>query len=142
LKFTLEHGEIGGPTVALALSGAATFGDATPMLSLGIATNELSVSAAKNLWPAPIAPGARTWLVNHADHGIIQRFQLAVNMPLDKVGVPDVELPDDSVRIDATVMGGAFRAIGDLPPIRDAEITATITGRTARVKMAKAAIET
>src|SRR6185312_5336439 len=68
LKFTLENGEVGGPTVALALSGAATFGDATPMLSLGIATNELSVSAAKNLWPAPIAPGARTWLVNHADH--------------------------------------------------------------------------
>lgn len=142
LKFTLDHGEVGGPTVALALSGAATFGGATPMLSLGIATNELSVSAAKRLWPAPIAPGARTWLVDHVDHGIIQRFQLAVNMPLDKVGVPNVELPDDAVRIDATVLGGVFRALGDLPPIKEAEINATITGRTARVKMTKAVIET
>lgn len=142
LKFTLEHGEVGGPTVALALSGAATFGGATPMLSLGIATNEISVSAAKRLWPAPIASGARTWLVDHVDHGIIKRFQLAVNMPLDKVGVPNVELPDDAVRIDATVVNGAFRALGDLPPIREAEINATITGRTARVKMTKAVIET
>lgn len=142
IKFTLDQGTVVGPTASLAFSGNVDFGAATPMLSLGIASNQLPVSAAKSLWPAPIASGARTWIVDHLDHGLIQDFLLAVNMPLDKVGVPNVELPDEAVKITANMIGGEFRTLGDLPPIRDAEISAVVTGRTARVKIPKAAIVT
>lgn len=142
LRLALEHGDISGATASLALSGSVSFGGPKPTLSLGIASNMLPVSAAKRLWPAPIAAGARTWLVNHVDHGLIQRFLLAVNMPLDKVGVPNVELPEEAVQIDAKIIGGVFRPLGNLPPVREADVTATITGRTVRVKMAKAIIQT
>jgi hypothetical protein len=141
-KFTLDQGAIVGPTASLAFSGGVDFGAATPMLSLGVASNQLPVSAAKSLWPAPIASGARTWIVDHVDHGLVQDFLLAVNMPLDKVGVPDVELPDGAVKITANVVGGEFRTLGDLPPIREAQISAVVTGRTVRVKIPKAAIVT
>jgi hypothetical protein len=142
LKFSLDQGTVVGPTASLAVSGDIDFGAEIPMLSLGIASNQLPVSAAKSLWPAPIASGARTWIVDHVDHGLLQDFLLAVNMPLDKVGVPDVELPDDAVKITVNARGVEFRALGDLPPIREAEVHAVITGRTARVKIPKAAIVT
>lgn len=142
LRLALEHGDISGSTASLALSGSVSFGGPTPTLSLGIASNMLPVSAAKRLWPAPIASSARAWLVDHVDHGLIQHFLLAVNMPLDKVGIPNVELPDEAVRIDATVVGGVFRTLGDLPAVREAEVSAAITGRTVHVKMTKGVIQT
>lgn len=142
LRLALEHGDVSGSTTSLAISGAVSFGGPRPTLSLGIASNQLPVSAAKRLWPAPIAASARAWLVDHVDHGLIQHFLLAVNMPLDKVGIPNVELPDEAVQIDVTAIGGVFRTLGDLPPVRDAEVSATITGRTVRVKMAKGVIQT
>ncbi len=142
LKFSLDQGTVAGPTASLALSGNVDFGAPTPMLSLGIASNQLPVSAAKSIWPAPIASGARTWIVDHVDYGLLQDFLLAVNMPLDKVGVPNVELPDEAVKITANMVGVQFRALGDLPPVREAQINATITGRTVRVKIPKASVET
>lgn len=141
-RIVLDNGTIGGPTASLALSGAVTFGGATPSLSLGIASSQLPVSAAKHLWPAPIAAGARSWIVDHVDHGLIKDFLLAVNMPLDKVGVPNVELPDDAVKITANIVGGEFRPLGDLPPVRDAQVSALVTGRTVSVKIPKAVVET
>src|SRR5262249_24956482 len=110
LRLVIDHGDIAGSTASVALSGAVNFGGETPTLSLGVASNQLPVSAAKRLWPAPIAPGARNWLVDHVDHGLVEHFPMAVNMPLDKVGVPNVELPDEAVRLDASVIGGEFRA--------------------------------
>jgi hypothetical protein len=141
-RITLDSGIIGGPTASLALSGAMTFSGPSPTLSLGIAANQLPVSAAKRLWPAPIASGARGWIVEHVDHGLIQDFLLAVNMPLDKVGVPNVELPDEAVKITAHIVGGEFRPLGDLPPVREAVVDALVTGRTVSVKIAKAVVET
>ncbi len=141
-RITLDHGTVGGPTSSLALSGAVTFGGTAPNLSLGIAANQLPVSAAKRLWPAPIAAGARSWIVDHVDHGLIRDFLLAVNMPLDKVGVPNVELPDEAVKITANIIGGEFRPLGDLPPVRHAQVNALITGRTVSVKIPKAVVET
>lgn len=141
-NITIDSGTIGGPTASLALSGAVAFSGPSPTLSLGIAANQLPVSAAKRLWPAPIAPGARSWIVDHVDHGLVKDFLLAVNMPLDKVGVPNVELPDEAVKITANIIGGEFRPLGDLPPVREAEVNALVTGRTVSVKMPKAVIET
>ena len=141
-NITIDSGTIGGPTASLALSGAVSFAGPSPTLSLGIAANQLPVSAAKRLWPAPIAPGARNWIVDHVDHGLVKDFLLAVNMPLDKVGVPNVELPDEAVKITANIIGGEFRPLGDLPPVREAEVNALVTGRTVSVKMPKAVIET
>ena len=142
LRLVLEQGDISGSTASLAVSGALSLGGTTPMISLGIATNQLSVSAAKRLWPAPVAPGSRSWIMDHVDQGLIDRLVIAVNMPLDKLGKPDVELPDEAVQIDASIIGGVFRALGDLPPVRDAQVTAMVTGRVARVKIAKAVVET
>ena len=142
LRLVLDQGDVSGATASLAVSGAVSLGGATPMISLGIASNQLAVSAVKRLWPAPIASGSRSWIMDHVDQGLVERLLIAVNMPLDKLGKPDVELPDEAVQIDATIIGGVFRALGDLPPVRDAQVTATVTGRVARVKIARAIVET
>ncbi len=142
LQLVIDQGDISGATASLAVSGALSFGGGTPMISLGIAANQLPISAAKRLWPAPIAGGSRGWIMDHVDQGLIEKLLIAVNMPLDKVGIPDVELPDGAVRIDATIVGGSFRALGDLPPVRDVQAVGIVTGRVARVKIISGIVET
>src|SRR5262249_9351715 len=106
LRLVLKEGTLSGATAGVAISGAVSFGGQTPMVSLGIASNQLPVSAAKRLWPAPIAAGTRGWIMDHVDQGLIDRLVISANVPLDKVGKPDVELPDESVHVDMSAIGG------------------------------------
>ncbi|HLL28691.1 MAG TPA: hypothetical protein VKT73_13705 [Xanthobacteraceae bacterium] len=142
LRLVLDQGDVSGTTVGLALSGSISLGAATPMLSVGIASNQLPVTAAKRLWPAPIAPGVRNWIMDHVDQGLIEKLVIAANIPLDKVGKANVELPDEAVKIDVSTVGGVFRPMANLPPVRDAAVTATITGRVSRAKILHGVVET
>ena len=112
------------------------------MISIGLASNQLPVSAAKRLWPAPIAAGTRAWLMDHVDQGLIDKLVIAANIPLDKVGKADVELPDEAVKVDVSVIGGVFRPLANLPPVKNAQVNATVTGRVARANIVRGVVET
>jgi hypothetical protein len=142
LQLVVQEGSLAGATAGVALSGSLSFGGSTPMLSVGMASNQLPVSAAKRLWPAPIAPGVRSWVMNHVDQGLIEKLVIAANIPLDKIGKANVELPDEAVRIDFSAVGGVFRPLANLPPVRDAEVVATVTGRVSRAKILRGVVET
>jgi hypothetical protein len=142
LQLVLQEGGISGTTVGVALSGSLSFGGAVPMLSFGLASNQLPVSAAKRLWPAPIAAGSRAWIMDHVDQGLVQKLLISGNIPLDKLGKADVELPDEAVKVDASAIGVVFRPLANLPPVRDAQVIATITGRVARANIVRGVVET
>jgi hypothetical protein len=140
-RLIIQQGTLAGTTVGGAFSGSLSLGP-TPMLALGIAATQVPVSAAKRLWPALIARGTRGWAVDRIEQGLIDRILIAVNVPLDAIGKPGVELPDSAVRLELTGSNASFRPRADLPLVRDAQVTAVVTGKTARVRVSKATIET
>lgn len=140
-RLIIQQGNLGGATAAGAFSGSVSF-TPKPMLALGIAASQVPVSAAKRLWPSMVAPGTRGWAVKRVEQGLIERILIALNVPLDSIGRPGVELPDSAVRLEMTASGGAFRPTIDLPLVRDAQVSAIVTGRTARVRVAKGYFET
>jgi hypothetical protein len=142
LRLDLQEGGISGATAGVALSGSLAFGGAVPMISFGLASNQLPVSAAKRLWAAPIAAGSRAWVMDHVDQGLIEKLVIAGNIPLDKVGKADVELPDEAVKVDVSAVGVVFRPLVNLPPVRDAQVNATVTGRVARAQIVRGIVET
>jgi hypothetical protein len=139
-RLIIQQGSLAGASVGGAFSGSLTFG-AKPMLALGIAASEVPTSAAKRLWPALVARNTRAWAVDRIEGGILDRILIALNVPLDSIGKPGVELPDSAVRLEFTASGAAFRAKESTPLIRDAQVTGTITGKTARIRVAKATID-
>jgi uncharacterized protein DUF3971 len=141
-RLAIENGDISGMTVGIAFSGALTMGGPRPMLMLGLAGARMPLSAFKRLWPVPIAAKTRAWVMERVEQGLIERAQIAVNVPLDTIGQGDVELPDQAVRVDLTASNVAFRPTANLPLVRDAPVTVTVTGRTARVRVPKAVVET
>jgi len=142
LRLVVQEGNLAGATTGVALSGSLAFGGPIPMLSVGIASNQLPVSAAKRLWPAPIAAGVRNWIMDHVDQGLIEKLVIAANIPLDKVGKANVELPDEAVKIEMSAVGGVFHPLANLPPVRDVEINATVTGRVSRARILRGVVET
>ncbi len=140
-KFTVHQGEIVGSTAGGAFSGSVTLGP-KPMLQLGLAATQMPVTAAKRLWPALVARGSRSWAMERVENGIIDKLVVALNVPLESVGKPDVELPDNSVNFEMSASNGIFRPAANLPLIRDASVNAVVTGRTARVTLSKGVIDT
>lgn len=140
-RLVIQQGNLGGSTMGGAFSGSITF-DGKPMLALGIAASQVPVSAAKRLWPALVARGTRGWALERVEHGVIDRFVVALNVPLDTIGKAGVELPDSAVRLEFSASNGAFRPAANLPLIRDAEVQGIVTGKSARVRIAKAVLDT
>jgi hypothetical protein len=140
-RLIVHQGNLGGMTARAAFSGSLTLG-AEPKLALGIAANQLPASAAKRLWPSVVAPGTRGWALERIESGMIDRILIALNVPLEAIGVRGYEMPDEAVRLEFSATGGAFRPAADLPLIRDAQLSGTVTGRTAQVRLAKATMDT
>jgi hypothetical protein len=140
-RLVIQQGTLGGTTTGGAFSGSVTFG-AKPMLALGVAASQVPVSAAKRLWPAMVARGTRGWALERVEQGIIDRFLVALNVPLDTIGKSGIELPDSAVRLEFSASNGAFRPAVNLPLIREAQVSGIITGKSARVRIAKAVLDT
>lgn len=140
-KLIVQQGNLSGSTAGAAFSGSLTFGE-KPMLALGVAASQVPVTAAKRLWPFMVAPGTRSWALDRVESGMIERILIALNVPLDTIGKTGVELPDEAVRLEFSGVNGAFRPGADMPLIHSVEVNGIITGRRARVRVAKAAIDT
>ena len=140
-RLIIQQGTLAGASTGGAFSGSLSFGP-KPMLALGIAASQVPVSAAKRLWPAMIARGTRGWAVERIEQGMIDRILIALNVPLDAIGRAGVELPDSAVRLEMTGSGAVFRPAAYLPILRDAQVSAVVTGKTARVRVTKGTIDT
>jgi hypothetical protein len=140
-RLIIQQGDLAGLATGGAFSGSISFGP-TPMLALGIAATKMPVSAAKKLWPALVAAGTRGWAMERIEGGTIDRILIALNVPLDAIGRPEVELPDPAVRLEMTASGTSFKPSATLPLVHDAQMTAEVTGRTARVRLVKGVVDT
>jgi hypothetical protein len=133
---TKEFGSRDPNDLSIALSGSVDFGD-EPRLTLGIAGNQMPIASLKRLWPAFIAPKVRDWLAQHILGGTVERLEIATNMPLAALPPTGPPVPEEGLSIDIAVSNMAMRPVAGLPVIREADLTARISGRTATVTVGK-----
>jgi hypothetical protein len=147
-RVTFDHGDLGTKEfggrdlndVSIALSGNFDFGN-EPRLALGMAGNQMSVAALKRLWPVFIAPKVRDWLVQHTLSGTVERIEIAANMTVAEMQPSGPPVPNDGLSVDIAVKNMVMRPVDGLPPLREADLSARITGRTAVVTIGKSIVD-
>ena len=139
----IERAEIGGPDVALAASGAVDWVNG-PHVRIGASAGQSPIRAMLRLWPTHVGSGARTWLIGHAKAGVLQSGTLAVDFDKDALIAMRFDLPppDESLKLDFQVAGGAVNALPGVPDVTGIEGAGHITGRTAQFSGTNATMET
>ena len=139
--FEIEQGDLGGISGGFAISGAIDYSLPDPRLDFGIAGKRMTLSAFKRLWPAMVTPRLRSWVVDRISGGAIERVSIGVNAPLSTLEPGGPPLPDDGLSIDLMTTGNTLRLVDGLPPLRDADLTTRVQGRTATVRVGKGIID-
>jgi uncharacterized protein DUF3971 len=139
-RIELERADLGtedAKNVGLAISGNFDYSRDDPQLSLGLAGTQMSVSALKRLWPSFVAPRVRSWIMQHVFAGSVERIDVALNVPLSTLPANGPPMADDGLAVDVAIAGGTMRPVDGLPLIKDADVVAHVTGRTATVKLGR-----
>jgi Protein of unknown function len=132
----ISNGEIG-----VAGTGSVDY-SAEPRLTLGFAGTPMSASALKRMWPILIVPEVREWVIERIERGSLQRIEIGVNSPVRNLSRRGPPIPDDGLAVNIVANGVALRPVDDLPIIRDADLKAHVTGRTATVTIGQSAVDT
>lgn len=91
-----------------------------PTAVFKVFADDLSVSGVKQLWPAPVARGARSWALENLAGGRVVEAQFDIVEPLRR-RIPGTMIEhngETSVELD--VEGVEFNVVGDIPPVRNA----------------------
>ncbi len=135
-QFDISNGEIG-------VAGTASVDYANePRLTLGFAGTPMSASALKRMWPVLIVPEVREWVMERIERGSLQRIDIAINSPVKNLSRRGPPIPDDGLSVTIAANGVALRPVDDLPLVRDADLRARVTGRTATVTIGQAGVDT
>jgi hypothetical protein len=140
-RIELEHGDIGGKGVGIALSGGVDFSGSDPRIGIGVAGREMSASVFKRIWPVFIATPVRSWVLEHLLSGKVERLEIATNAPYSTLKQGGPPIPDDGLSVQIVSSGTAIRPVESLPTIRDANLLVDIKGRTATVTFGNGAAE-
>jgi hypothetical protein len=137
--------ELGGTAdvhdITLALSGYVDYSGTDPRLAIGMAGNRMNVAALKRVWPSFVAPPVREWVIKHLVTGQVERLDVAINTPWSALTPAGPWMADDALSIDIVTSGTTLRPVEGLPLIRDANLTARITGQTATVTLGKGNVD-
>jgi hypothetical protein len=131
-----SNGEIG-----VAGTGSVDY-SAEPRLTLGFAGTPMSASALKKIWPSLVVSDVREWVVDRVERGAIQRVEIGVNSPVRNLSRKGPPIPDDGLNVNIVATGVTLRPVDGLPSIRDADLKAHVTGRTATVTIGQGAADT
>jgi hypothetical protein len=73
--------------------------------------------------------------------GIVERVVIAGNAPLPNFKAKGPPMLEEGLSVDIETSGTTMRPIETLPAIRDADLTAHITGRTANISLGRGTVE-
>ena len=132
----ISNGEIGiAGTGNVDYSGEAR-------LQLGFAGTPMSASALKRMWPILIVPEVREWVIDRIERGTLQRIEVGVNSPVRNLSRKGPPIPDDGLAVNIVASGVTARPVDDMPAVRDADLKARVTGRTATVTIGQGIADT
>ncbi|MDQ8729999.1 DUF3971 domain-containing protein [Bradyrhizobium sp. LHD-71] len=141
-RIVLTQGDISNGTVGVAGTGTFDYSTDEPRLTAGLAGTPMSASDLKRLWPVIINPEVREWVLARVDSGFLQRAEIAINAPTHTLARGGPPIPEEGLSINFVANNVKIRPVDGLPPVTDAGMRVRITGRTANVSIAQAAMET
>lgn len=136
-RIELAQADLRGPTGGVAISGALDFSGAEPRLNFGVAGSRMTATTFKRLWPVVFAPGVRSWIETHVQAGTIEKLTIAGNATWDTLRPKGPPIPQDGLSINIESSGITITPVDGLPAVRDVDLVARITGRTAVVNFAR-----
>jgi hypothetical protein len=140
-RVTLTQANISNGEVGIAGTGFIDY-SAEPRLTLGFSGTPMSVSALKRMWPVLIVPELRDWVTERIAKGSIQRIDIAVNSPVRNLSRRGPPIPDDGLSVNIVGTGATIHPVDEMPSVRDGDLKARITGRTATVTIGQSNAET
>jgi Protein of unknown function len=141
-KVLLTQADISNGEVGFAGTGSVDYASEA-RLTLGFAGTPMSVSALKRIWPILIVPEVREWVIERVERGSLQRIEVGVNSPVRNLSRRGPPIPDDGLAVNIVAGNVTLRPVDNLPlVVRDADLKARVTGRTATVTIGQAAADT
>jgi hypothetical protein len=140
-RVLLTQADISNGEIGIAGTGSIDY-SAEPRLTLGFAGTPMSALALKRMWPILIVPEVREWVIERIEHGSLQRIEVGVNSPVRNLSRRGPPIPDDGLAVNIVASGVTLRPVDELPLVRDADLKAHVTGRTATVTIGQAASDT
>ena len=140
-RVLLTQADISNGEVGVAGTGSVDYsGEAR--LQLGFAGTPMSASALKRIWPILIVPEVREWVIERIERGTVQRIEVGVNSPVRNLSRKGPPIPDDGLAVNIVASGITVRPVDDMPVVRDADLKARVSGRTATVNIAQGIADT
>src|SRR5467141_4505877 len=140
-RVLLTQADISNGEIGIAGTGSVDY-SAEPHLTLGFAGTPMSASALKRMWPTLIVPEGREWVIERVERGSLQRIEVGVNSPVRNLSRRGPPIPDDGLAVNIVASGVTLHPVDELPLVRDADLKARVTGRTATVTIGQAASDT
>jgi Protein of unknown function len=140
-RVLLTQADISNGEIGVAGTGSVDY-SGEPRLQLGFAGTPMSASALKRMWPILIVPEVREWVIERIERGSLQRIEVGVNSPVRNLSRRGPPIPDDGLAVNIVASGVTLHPVDELPSVRDADLKAHVTGRTATVTIGQAASDT
>jgi hypothetical protein len=140
-RVLLTQADISNGDIGIAGTGSIDY-SGEPRLTLGFAGTPMSASALRRMWPILIVPEVREWVIERVERGALQRIEIGVNSPVRNLSRRGPPIPDDGLAVNIVASGVTLRPVDTLPSVRDADLKARVTGRTATVTIGQAAMDT
>ena len=140
-RVLLTQADISNGEIGVAGTGSVEY-SGEPRLTLGFAGTPMSASALKRMWPILIVPEVREWVIERIERGSLQRIEVGVNSPVRNLSRRGPPIPDDGLAVNIVATGVTLRPVDELPLVRDADLKAVVTGRTATVTIGQAVSDT
>ena len=127
--------------IAVAVTGSLDYSGAEPHLAFGVAGTRMPMDVMMRMWPVFTAVEVREWVVEHMSGGTVERVVIAGNAPLPDFKASGPPLLDEGLSVDIETSGTTLRPLATLPAIRDADLTAHITGGFANLSVGRGTVE-
>lgn len=140
-RVVLTQADISNGEIGVAGTGSVDYsGEAR--LQLGFAGTPMPASALKQIWPILIVPEVREWVIERIERGMVQRIEVGVNSPVRNLSRKGPPIPDDGLAVNIVASGVTVRPVDKIPSVRDADLKAKVTGRTATVTIGQGTADT
>ncbi len=140
-RVLLTQADISNGEIGIAGTGSIDYANEA-RLQLGFAGTPMSASALKRMWPIIIVPEVREWVIDRIEKGTLQRIEVGVNSPVRNLSRKGPPIPDDGLAVNIVASGVTVRPVDQMPSVRDADLKARVTGRTATVTIGQGVADT
>jgi hypothetical protein len=130
-RFLIDRFLLGGPKAGFAMAGEVDWING-PRLRFGASMDPTPVSVVTRLWPSFIVPPVRSYMLDHAKGGIIQKGTLQADFNAEDLAAMRAQHapPDESFVLDFTLANGSVEFLPGVPPLSGVGGVGHITGRT------------